>query len=371
MKNSSGLLYLISSNASKEYISDALETLSSPLGLIMHYRYQTRWIGTDLKDQLPIRGKGITRELRNTKVAACYLYQEENQGQQQWVDIYPIRIGILIDAYKTGNEDTDVAHFYFKVENYISYDGQNWVELLTDTMGEKFGKFYAFLGPSFEDAYIVNKENSKSAFFRICESLKPEHLRSPAGREYQPLFCFIEGLRDEKGEFLAPKYDPLSYKSFYELREGDRHSFEFGTYFIKKTKKVPQFVVKLLSDRNIFSTPAEYELKGASRYDGESWVIISSLLKRDIWTIISFRTELINNINSKEPLNTHTDFAIKIKKKQVYRIIDFLSDLGFAVGTGSIALAKMVEQWGWWYYPVIIGYVVFAVCKLIIKLWRE
>lgn len=366
MENNLKWVYLTSSNASKEYILDILETLSLPFGGVQHFRYQLKWIDDNLRKKLPKKGESGKDELKSIKVVVCYLYQERKESQWSWIGYYPIRVGTLMDAYKTGDENEDVAHFYFKVDNYISYDRQNFIETIRKFAENNFEKKYAFFG---ESPNLTNREEARSAFHKICESINLDHFKSPEGKRYFPLFCFIDGLKDEEGKILTPEYHSFSHKSFYKLIEGNPYAFEFMTYSPTK-QKLPKFTIKLVSEERIFSTPSVYELKGSSRYDEESWTVISCLLERDIWTVISFKVELINTIDDWEPLNTNITFPIKVIRKISYRIIDTLSDIGFGVGTGSIALSKMLEKWAWWYWPVIIGYAVWAISKLIVKLWR-
>lgn len=363
-------IYLMSSNATKEYITDILEVLALPHGTVAHFRYLMRWLDEDLKTKLSIKNKSGTCGLKNKKVVICYLYQEKQDSGGKWIVVYPIRTGILMDAYNTGNDDEDVAHFYFKVDNYIFYDSQDITEKLKKVIEEdgKWNRAYAFMGKNF-DVKIADEEDSRPAFHKICNFFKSEHFKSPEGNEYFPIYCFIEGLKDKKGKILEPVYDPHTYKSFYEVTEGGYYSFGFSTYL---TSRPSQYVVKLLSDEKIFSTPREYRLIASSRYDEASYPIISSLLERDIWTSISFKTELPSEVDGKESLNIHFEFPIKVKRKILYRIFDALSDIGFGVGTGAIAIkaAFPPEEMTWWYWPTILGYGTWAICKIIIKFWR-
>jgi len=378
-KEENSWLYLMSSNASKEYILDILETLSLPFGTVQHFRYLVRWLDDDLKKKIP--EKNGKNELKNIKVGIYFLYQEKKGDKWQWRSIYPIRTGILMDAYKTGDRDNDVAHFYFKVENYISYDNSNCSTVIKKLLKEKnaynngnhiegegiSGKTLVFLYEGLPKNCIGSVKRSNSAFNNICESINLDHFKSPEGDiQYYPFFHFIEGLKGRKEELVKPKYDSLLKKSTYNLLEGERYSFKFNTYF---PKEPPEYAIKLTTDERVFSTPKEYKLNIASRYDEESWPLIPSLLEKDVWTVVSFETES-KNINGKEPLNIHINFFIHIERNIFYRIIDVFSDIGFGVGTGSIALAKIIEGWTWWYYPVIIGYAVWGISKIIIKFWR-
>ena len=183
------------------------------------------------------------------------------------------------------------------------------------------------------------------------------------------LLFFFEGLKGSVGNILKPKYDKISHSSYYEINESSKYFFEFSTFF---QIEEPSFLVKLLSDEKIFYTPNVYESRIEARYDEESWPLISSFLDKDIkWTLIYFKTEFKAKSDSKvDPLNLYISFPIKIKRKIFFRIVDFFSDIGFGIGTGAIALSKILEKWTWWYWIVIVGYFVWATCKLIIKFWR-
>jgi len=357
-------IYLMSSNSTEEYIIDILEMLAMPFGSVQHFRYQLKWLDKELRSKLPVEGLSQTSELKNRRVVICYLYQEKSDSGWQWVAVYPIRTGILIDAYKTGDKEEDISHFYFKVNNYISYKRQDFTNTFKNC--EKWGKFYAFLDTILNDEHIAKKEHSKSAFHTICNSLSFEHLKSPEGNEYFPIYCFVDGLRDRKGEILVPKYDPLTHKSFHEIAEGEYYSFGFSTYFILPP---PQYKIELVSDEKVFSSPDIYELKASSRYDEESWAIVSRFLERDIWTSLFFKTQLPDK-DSKESLNIHLKFPIRVKRKILYRVIDVASDICLVIGTGAIALKAAVPQNTWWHLPAIFGYAAFAICKIIIKFWR-
>ncbi|GAH68216.1 unnamed protein product, partial [marine sediment metagenome] len=136
-------LYLMSSNASKEYIKDILETLAIPSGSIQHFRYQLRWLDEKLIEMLPSKRIKNGNGLIGTKVVICYLYQErKNKGIWEWNTIYPIRIAKLVDAFKTGESEVDISHFYFQVENYIKYDSHDFNIIIKKIANKKWGKKY-------------------------------------------------------------------------------------------------------------------------------------------------------------------------------------------------------------------------------------
>ena len=372
------VLFLLSSNASKEYITDILETLSLPQGSIQYFRYQLKWLHKKIRRLLP---EDIDKEWAKSdmeKIIICYLYQKKiDKTHGQWEAVYPIRFGTLVKAYKTGKNDYDIAHFYFRVENYVS-ECKNIIDKINIPDIKNPGQYLEGEGivdkilvfTNNLDLKIAKKEETKSSFHKICQSIRMEHLKSPSGNvQYFPFFTAINGIRNKKNKFLTLKCDKTSMKSFYLLSVGERYSFTFSVYF---PQKPPEYLIILSSDEKIFSTPSNYELKLDSKYHEESWNLVSSLLERDVWTTLSFKAELKSTDRSKEPLNINMDFLIKVTRKRMYRIIDALSDIGFGIGTGAIALkaAFGADKMTWWYWPTVLGYATWLICKLIIKLWR-
>ncbi len=366
--SNSEVLYLLSSNASEKYISDVLETLSLPFGFVQHFRYQLKWIHSDLREKLPIKHdpnrKKLLKNIKNTKIIVCYLHQIRENDKWKWNAIFPFRLGILVEAYKTGKEDCDIAHFYFRLENYIKPN--NWSILLTRLVNnqELRKKPYAFLCKISNDIETADKENSMSVFHKICDSNMFDHFRSQ-GKNYQPLYCFIEGFRKKKGRIVKPKFHRVTNSSYYKLNEGSKYSFNFSVYFKRKTQ---QFNFLIRSDSRVFSTPKDYEIPVLSRYDEITNVFITSLLERDVWTNIYIESKLNNNTKII-PLNIKISIPIKIKRKVVYRIIDAVGDIAFGLATATLALSKTLT-FSWWYIPVICGYSIWALFKLIIKIWR-
>lgn len=366
-------LYLMSSNASKEYIKDILETLAIPSGSIQHFRYQLRWLDEKLIEMLPNKRVKNGNKLIGTKIVISYLYQKKkNNGNWEWNTIYPIRIAKLVDSFKTGESKLDISHFYFQVENYIKYDDHDFNKIIKKIAKQKWEKKYSFLGKSFEDKYIANKEESMSAFHKICEVFDQEHFSDPPPLKkiYYPLFCYIDGLVDEKREIITPQYNSSSCCSFYDLTEGATYYFEFMTY-TPKSQQIPNWKINIISDSNIFSTPSKYVLEINSRYNAESLPLLSSILERNILSFMTFNTKSIDDkINGFLPLELNINFLINIKRNMFFRAIDAFSDIAFAIGTGSLALKAAFPTWSWWYWPVIIFYFIWIICKFKIKLWR-
>lgn len=376
--NNQKCLYLMSSNASEEYILDTLETLALPSDAVHHFRYQLKWIDKNLKNELRIKGEEKNSLFEDMQVIVSYLYQSYNENKTdkekwKWNEIFPLRTGILMDAYKTGNEDdVDVAHFYFKIKNYFYYKNQDFTEIMKKNAEQNFGKDYAFLNFHFYEKYVANKKDNKSALHKICQSnIFEKFITAKDNVEHHPLSYFIDNLKDADGNVVIPQYNPNCNKSFYELEEGDCYYLNLATYYPKEPKK---FRIELKFDKKIISIPSN-KLKIKSRYNEESFMFVSSALEKDVLTFVRIKTEIEENMKNNHMLKLlklDITLPIEIKRKKRYRWIDAISEIGFGIGTGLIAFSAILgDKWKvsyWWI--VILFYVVWIVCKIKIKLWR-
>jgi len=378
--NNQKCLYLMSSNASEEYIRDTLETLALPSDAVHHFRYQLKWIDKNLKNKLKVKGEKKNNLFEDMQVIVSYLYQNYSKNKTdkekwKWNKIFPLRTGILMDAYKTGNEDdVDVAHFYFKIKNYFYYENQDFTEIMKNNAEQNYGKDYAFLNFHFYEKYVANKKDNKSALHKICQSnIFEKFITAKDDVEHYPLSYFIDSLKDANGNVVMPQYYPNCNKSFYELEEGDCYYLDLATYYPKEPKN---FRIELKFDKKIISIPSN-KLEIKSRYNEESFMFVSSLLEKDVLSFIRIKTnteieEILKKNQKLKILNLDITLPIKIKKKQLYRVIDAVSEIGFGIGTGLIALSAVLgDKWevSCWNY-VIFSYLVWIVCKFIIKLWR-
>lgn len=364
MNYSGQQLYLMSSNASEKYATDIIETIASPQGFVHHFRYRMKWLDPDLRKTIKLQNCPL-RDLNSMKVVICYLYQSDKEGKREWRHVYPVRLGTLVEAYKSGQDDEDIAHFYFKSGAYVFYTGQDGNKITKDALGNKYGNSFAAFGKSLDDIFIAQPQDSKTAFRSICTSLVPDHFQTPEGKRLYHVFCSVEGVKSKGGKLLTPKYEAASRKSYYELQEGTCYHFQFG---LRCPEQTSEFSFNLTSDEKIFSTPSKYELRVSSPYDEESWLLVSKLLETDTWSSITFLSNI--HVTDQITLNPMLTFPILIKRKIAYRIIEVCGDIGFGVGTLSLALRAALEQWSWWYWPVILGYSLWGISKFLVKFWR-
>lgn len=358
-------LYAMSSNASEEYITDALQVLGSPREYVHHFRYALRWVDPELRSILSYKAEPISQKLKDVKVVVCYLYQIQRDNSWEWNCVYPIRVGKLIEAYKTGDDDSDIAHLYFKVGDYVACenDSKDCDEIIRTALQSKYNRWYASLGNPINSDYIVEEKQSKQAFHKICNCLHPDHLRLTTGEAFYPVYVFIEGLKRQE-TIENPKYDKYSRTSYYDLKEGARYTLEFSTYF---PEQPPKFTIELASDSHVFVTPAEYKLTVASRYDEEAWPLVSRLLQSSTWSSIVFRSNL--DMTEKKPLNVSFAFPVLITRRMLFRAIETGGDICFAFGTFALALSKALANWNWWYIPVAIFFPLWAISKILVRWW--
>ena len=73
-------LYLVSSSSSSEYVSDCLEALALPRGMIQHFRYRLRYIDEHLREKLPKENGQLPHDLRDLPVVVVYLIRSKRSG---------------------------------------------------------------------------------------------------------------------------------------------------------------------------------------------------------------------------------------------------------------------------------------------------
>lgn len=356
------VLYLLSSNACEEYMLDVLESMALPDGMILHFRYQNRWIPPAIRQEIP---KDNSNTMSGKKVAVCYLYQKkDNYGCYNWVKIYPVRSGVIKFAYKTGDDDSDVSHFYFNVKNYFN-NFQDISKRVTELAKNDNNKFYVLSGITYNEGDLCILENSKRAFIQTVENFDLKHFISiDEEKEYHPFFCKIDGFINNKLKVIAPEYDNVTKKAQYKLKEFDRYAFNFTTYTSMKIKTIPKSTISLITDEKIFITKKEYKTKQTSRYDEESWNIISSHIDKNLITIANFKVTC-DDCSIKNPLCVDMNIYLSISRDKWLIMAELGADICFVFGTAVLASSKFnTINNAWWIGLFAIG----IICKIYQKM---
>jgi hypothetical protein len=382
LKRLKATVFLISSNARAEYIHDIIETMGIPQGTIQHFRYRLRYIDHVLRKLLPLKGEERPKFLISAKTMVVYLNQRRISSEiYRWNDWLPIRMAIIRDAYKTGETDNSIAHFFLEVrESLVKSDMYN--ENFREIFGRSFEKAYALL--TFEDTTsLVEKRESGEVFETQCEGLKDVGFTYETENgtvEYDsPLLVLFEGLYTKRGfrrtdTVVKPRYDASVPKSFYCLLEGVSYRYRFRTYSWEYTKP---YKIRLQVAKQLFSTPEEYSLAVKSAYDSECWEVAPAFVERS--TIGHMKLEIKSVQPTSEQLGpTELNWivltAFRVRRRWLPRILDVLSDFLFAFGPVYIAGTKIYENvatkpgWvGLWPQVLIGTYCLWLLVKLVRK----
>lgn len=384
LKSFTPSIMLLSSNSSKEYIFDIIESIALPPGSIHHFRYQLRWLSSDLREELNYRDQQLSKHLKDIEIVVVYLKQKKNDANNySWHKLVPLRIGKLKFAFKTGDGDGAFAHFYFELGDYIT-PKKDFTKEIKQKENEYFNKKYAFFIPEGINDYI-NKLESNKAFNSVCDLLEdddfiPDNL-SPTEKYHAPIFGLVQNLlkikrhaiSKKKVKSIKPTFDQFSLQSYYDIREDTEYLIEFFTY---SPRAKESFIAKLDSDENYFITPHEYKIKLNSNYDQVTWPLISKILERPILTKIRFflgrEKEELKNLDIELFLN------LRIRKKYLFRFISFFGDVGFGIGTLFLALAQILKEEDWpswlffkWYEWLFISYLLWIILKFVSMMWRD
>jgi hypothetical protein len=180
-------ILLVSSNAEKKYVLDAIEVIALPRMSVQHFRYQLKWIDPALVAALPTRDAAQNGTVMRGPVMTAYLYQEVNEGKWEWIALYPTRKATLVDAYKTGSQPEDVAHFYFRLEDHFDYGGSPHVEFFKAVLAQVGqGRYYAMY-TSAQEPPIVRSQSDESAVNAISSAILKDHLRAHPKTLTQPI----------------------------------------------------------------------------------------------------------------------------------------------------------------------------------------
>jgi hypothetical protein len=257
-------LYLSTSNAARKYFTDALTVLAWPRGWVAHFRYQLQWVQEELAEQLPLRGATIENPLKGKRVVACYLFQTRlDAGRWKRHAIYPLRYGKVVEAYKVGVGQYDIAHFYFEVDGYaVPADSDSAARPPED-----------FLPPNYHAALgrMIGAPRSavedESACQALIESIRREHLTFQPDSEKldlieqaYPVVCFVRGVK-ERQRVIVPQFNHSDRRAYYELKE--KHEYVLDCSFYMPSwcaAPAPGSKVSLEYDEKAFASAAKSQI---------------------------------------------------------------------------------------------------------------
>ena len=364
-------IYLLTSNWTKDYVINMVKVLSLPYGYIMHFNYLLKWLSKDIRDFLQLdEDKSVLQQ--PIDVVLCYIHQDT---ENCWDAGYILRKGTLIKAYKTGDTDSDVSYFYFKLSNYINSDNtdEDDKEQLKQISGENWNNYFVFWRVNQGNERISPLVDAKSSFNNARKRIKEEHLKSPEGKLYSPCYCYIDGLTDKDNKAIGFKEIPSTHASYYEIEEGENYYFKFRPYL---TTIPSSYKLQLTTDSRVFSTTPLYEIDKYSPYDEGIWMLTTSLLERDIWTSIKFVTNLScpenRNQAEMEPVNFELEIPVHIKRKLPFRILLLTGEIAFSAAAVIPAIKATLPQESFKMWPYFtFGAFFWWTITRVLRVFRE
>jgi len=356
------IICLLSSNSTERYLVDILTILAMPPGSVYHFRYELKWLDKELRDVLT----KDPEQLKGTPVVIAYLYKagsQEGSPSERWERIYPVRLGVLKEAFSTGLEDEDVALFYFEVDKFIEPEQKtsndpachcnDFTKKIVGIIEEKSRPnddntldLYAVLVNAWKDIGLEGKQIGPSGFFRVCESIEAGHIALVSGQKYENVYFYLHGITDENGKTINQKYNENLRKSYYELTEGESYSL---TLFVYSPHKVLDSKVEIKYDEKFFSSPSTYALNVLSRYDEESFLMVPSLVDKEMWSTVNIKTASLKGPEAEKDgdaqfLPVDVSLNVKILRNESYRRLGLKRDISLGLATMSFAARPFFDS---------------------------
>lgn len=396
-KTGNEYLILLSSNYRKEYIIDSLETIALTKGSSQHYRYMLSWIDPTIKELLNFENEPLNDSLKDKEVLIGMLFQKRIETRKyEWQNIVPIRKAKLKFAFKTGDSETSVGHFYFELGNIVA-PNPDFYSKIKELFDSDFNKIYAKNLNILDIDYFREQFDGTLLFNELCENIEKNEFKKDDSKKYKkPLYVYLEGIKDKKNNIVSPKYNSITNKSYFELEEGGYYSCHYSTYSATDAN----YDVIFKSDKNCFTTPEEFKTCINAKYDKNAIDIVPSMLDRDIRTVIKLSTSIgnteldkdknvdgnKNNIISEnfESLDLSIPISILIKSSKWPMVFELIGDSALVVLTiilivlraSSSSSTQPPNQFVQFlndHLLWIVLSVLFAiiVCKAIVKIYKK
>lgn len=293
------VVYLFSSSQRRVYKQDNINALCYPPGFIMHFRYDEKWVGTEIAQRDPDDFKD--------KEVIIVVVDIEEKNKKHFPRFYPIRKAKI----KKVDVEGSVFHFYFELlPDWVDYrhntdlrDYQSNIDSLKEKPisgeGGLSGKFV-----SFEELREDIKFSSKTkAWESIIEkignlSLYKETLFYRLSRFYE-----VNSNKDLK----ITKFDEL--RCGYTLEGGKKYNLELSFSYGKEppdTTSRDKLIVKV--DEN-FYMPIPNEIELGFRVDKQNIYLSTKELFFDTMThlITTFKEGVIEGPNVTIPIKITYD----------------------------------------------------------------
>jgi hypothetical protein len=209
---------LISSNARQQYFADCLRALMLPRGMVLHFRYRTKYVDPSLLSKITagsIAGHGVV---------VCYAFQGANSGAEasNIEGIRPIRRGTIIDAEIVG----PTVHLYFTVDGYPSHGdaASEIAHAVAERQRLSEVPLFAAVIHGLGQALFSTGDADATAFAAMVDSFEEGDLQltvqSGARENCDPLFMRVDGLYSRPDSSKSVRLIPTLTPPFSNRERG-------------------------------------------------------------------------------------------------------------------------------------------------------
>jgi hypothetical protein len=378
--SSSDWILLLGSNYKREYISDIVEALGAPDGFVIHFRYRKQWVQPLLWDDLPLKGRyseagerAKLSKISTLRTLIIFLFCEPDRS---WQHAYPIRFAKISECYKTGDDPSDIAHFYLSISNYCVVKSECLLQELTD-LNRIDKKYFVARRPALPKQTVESSDdNSESAFHQLIHSLDPLHFAAIEDRtQYFPIFHFVYGFREAMSKEIQ------KYCNGYKLIEGKEYILETSIRFFSDRHPATGSSIKLLCYEKRFENKQELQMPVTTYYDEFAWRLVPSAVVDNRTTTVTLETNIGLKSNDAScsnisVLNTLMDLPIKIVPDIRVKTVKTVGECSLLVATSTVAYLGFVKTLKpsialpeWPGYLVALGYLLGVLTNLFLR-WR-
>jgi len=207
-------------------------------------------------------------------------------------------------SYRTGKEDTDIAHFYFELKNYYNYK-HNRVEELENRLKDMRYRCnedkYAFFDDSFDREQFVSESKERASINLIYREIVEKYFKY---KDKNLASFYVTGIFSGKEKkVVKPKYRPSAQIAYYRLKELSEYQLEYGTYH-SGMPSIP-YKVKVEIENENFDNVSKVEMPVSSPYNEHQIGLMPKYLDSRSFSEINIVSEIGRN-------DDLIDFTVKL-----------------------------------------------------------
>lgn len=288
------VLYLFSSSQRQLYKQDNIDVLCYPSGSTKHFRYEKKWIGTEI----------IKRDIdsfRNSE-AVIVIVDTEERNEENSPLFFPVRKARI----KNVDFDGNIMHFYFELlPDWIDYRKNQELEDYQECIFSMREKPIA-AGEKLDGKFASFEELQKNLKFSVEARAWESTIEKIGGLESykHTLFCRLSRFYETKSKKDVQISDFGDFNSGYILRSGKEYNLELSLRYGKEPPDVAardRLVIRV--DRD-FHGPIPAEIPLGFRVDKQNVYLSAKQLLSESCSslIITFKEGFIEGSNILIPL---------------------------------------------------------------------